>query len=491
MLYSSAADAAHGRDALQELLLRQPAGSSGTSLQASLRRRRQLAAGTTLLLAGALGGALLGVIAGARPLGVLLAILCYGLVWPLLATVSGVYTHDDARPWTSTLRESRAIVSLGLAVSWLAVAVLLGVGVQHAVLAALAGTVLATLASIVGVSSCQAAIYRSHKRQRTLIIGSGVVASHVFERLERAPHLSLEPIGLVDDDVHDELSPALPRLGRLEDLDEVVRRHAVDRVIVAFTRSGHDELLRCIRVCWDNEVAIDIVPRLFEFLDGARAVDRIGGLPMLSITAPALSPTARFVKRATDVVLSAAALMIASPLFLLVAVLVRLDSRGPAFFAQVRVGREGRRFRIYKFRSMYLDAEERKREYSRLNDVADGVMFKIHEDPRITRIGRLLRRLSVDELPQLVNVLRGDMSLVGPRPLIEQEAAAFDQPWHGRRLDLRPGLTGLWQIYGRSTIPFQDMLRFDYQYVANWSLARDLEIMLLTVPAVLAARGAF
>ncbi|MHB1537085.1 MAG: sugar transferase [Solirubrobacteraceae bacterium] len=491
IVYSSAAEAAHGRDAFQELLLHQPADRAGGSAHARLRRRLHIVVGTAMLLGGGIGGVVLGVLAGARPAGIALAGVCYAVAWPLLATISGLYADDDARPWTSALRKSRGAIVLGLLVAWLALGALTVVGARHAPLAALAGTAAATVASIVGVGLAQAAVYRSHPRQRTVIIGSGAVASHVVERLEHAPHLAMEPIGLVDDDVHDARSPQLPRLGRLDDLEDVVRRHRVDRAIVAFTRSGHDELLRCIRVCWDNDVAIDIVPRLFEFLDGARAVDRVGGLPMLSITAPTLSRPARVLKRASDVVLSAVALVTASPLLLAVVVLIKLDSRGPAFFAQVRVGRGGRRFRIYKLRSMYLDAEARKRQYARLNDLEDGVMFKIHEDPRITRIGRILRRLSIDELPQLINVLRGDMSLVGPRPLIEEEAAAFDQPWHGRRLDLRPGLTGLWQIYGRSTIPFPDMLRFDYQYVANWSLARDFEIMLLTVPAVLSARGAF
>jgi lipopolysaccharide/colanic/teichoic acid biosynthesis glycosyltransferase len=140
---------------------------------------------------------------------------------------------------------------------------------------------------------------------------------------------------------------------------------------------------------------------------------------------------------------------------------------------------------------MYRDADERKAEYADENDVDDGVMFKIKDDPRVTKVGRLLRLLSLDEFPQLVNVLRGDMSLVGPRPLIYEEIDALEQDWHERRLDLRPGMTGLWQISGRSDIPFEEMIRFDYQYVAGWSLARDIEILLATVPAVLSRRGAY
>jgi exopolysaccharide biosynthesis polyprenyl glycosylphosphotransferase len=488
--YTSAADAAQPRETFQDLLLHQPARPA-VGARARLRGRRLACIRIGTLFAGALAGATVGLLAEAAAVLVLVAAAAYAVAWLLLGTIFGICADDDARPWSSTLQGVRRTVFVGLAISWPTAGALALADAHISIANAIVGAAVATALTIAVIVLTQALVYRSRRRQRTVIIGSGVVAGHVVERIEHSPHLSLEPIGLVDDDVHDELSPELPRLGRLEDLESVVRAHDVDRVIVAFSRSGHDELLRCIRVCWDNDVAIDIVPRLFEFLDGARAVDRVGGLPLLSITAPQLSPSAQILKRATDVFLSVVGLLFGAPVLGVVAFLIKLDSRGPVFFAQVRVGRDGGPFRIYKFRSMYADADARKQEYIELNDLGDGVMFKIHDDPRITRIGRFIRRLSIDELPQLFNVLRGDMSLVGPRPLIETEAAAFSKRWHERRLDLRPGMTGLWQIYGRSTIPFQDMLRFDYQYVANWSLARDLEIMLLTLPAMLSTRGAY
>ena len=173
------------------------------------------------------------------------------------------------------------------------------------------------------------------------------------------------------------------------------------------------------------------------------------------------------------------------------AIAIKLESRGPVFFRQPRAGRGNTSFQLIKFRSMYVDAEERKKEMEELNEASDGVMFKIREDPRVTRVGRFIRRFSLDELPQLFNVLKGEMSLVGPRPLIFPETAALDENWHLRRLELRPGLTGPWQVYGRSQSPFQEMVRFDYQYVAGWSLARDIEILLATLPAVLSGRGAY
>jgi lipopolysaccharide/colanic/teichoic acid biosynthesis glycosyltransferase len=174
-----------------------------------------------------------------------------------------------------------------------------------------------------------------------------------------------------------------------------------------------------------------------------------------------------------------------------IAIAIRLESRGPVFFRQPRAGRGNNSFQLIKFRSMYMDAEQRKAEMEELNEADDGVMFKIRKDPRVTRVGRFIRRFSLDELPQLFNVLRGEMSLVGPRPLIFPETAALEKDWHLRRLELRPGLTGPWQVYGRSQSPFQEMVRFDYQYVAGWSLARDIEILLATIPAVLSGRGAY
>jgi exopolysaccharide biosynthesis polyprenyl glycosylphosphotransferase len=444
-----------------------------------------------MVLAGLIGGCVLAALLGGGPLRFASATIAFAAAWVVLVTICGICSDTEARPWSSSLERARMIVFAGLVLSWPSAGLLALIDGRHAVLAGLAGAAAAAAASIAGAGTVEAAVYRSRQRVRTLIIGSGTVAAHLVERLEHSPHLRLEPVGLLDDDVDDARSPRLPRLGTLDELERVIAEHRVDHVIFAFTRSGHDELLRCIRVCWDNHVAIDIVPRLFEFLDGARAVERVGGLPILSITAPLLTASERALKRATDVLLSATILLLSSPLLLLVALLIKLDSSGPVLFRQERVGRRGRAFWICKYRSMYLDADARKQQYAQLNDVGDGVMFKIHDDPRITGVGRYLRRFSIDELPQLFNVLRGEMSLVGPRPLIAAEASALSQTWQGRRLDLRPGMTGLWQIYGRSTIPFQDMLRFDYQYVANWSLARDVEIMLMTVPAMLSARGAY
>jgi exopolysaccharide biosynthesis polyprenyl glycosylphosphotransferase len=321
-------------------------------------------------------------------------------------------------------------------------------------------------------------------RQRTLIVGSGLVASRLADRIQGHPELGLALTGYIDD--HQEGVPGaadLPYLGGLSALSDLVALEQVDRVMIAFTRAHHEELLHALRVCRDAGVAVDVVPRLFEFLEGARAVDQIGGMPLLSIDAPEFSGASRLSKRTLDLVGAGVLLLVLAPLLTLIAIAIKVDSRGPVLFTQRRTGRGGRIFKLFKFRSMHEGATVEVRP--------DGAIVKSREDDRITRVGRLIRRFSLDEAPQLLNVLLGDMSLVGPRPLVLAEAEALTEAWQGRRADLRPGLTGPWQVAGRSNIPFHDMIRFDYQYVAGWSLARDVEILLSTLPAVLSGRGAY
>ena len=273
------------------------------------------------------------------------------------------------------------------------------------------------------------------------------------------------------------------RLGDLDALPRLVSENRIDRVMVAFTRASHEQLLEVLRICRDAGIAVDVVPRLFEFLDGARTVDQIGGMPLLTIEVPSFSKLSHAAKRGLDLFGASLALLVLAPLLIGIAIAIKLDSRGPVLFRQRRAGRGGEYFTLFKFRSMVSSASVEVRE--------DGAIVKHRNDARITGVGRFIRRFSLDEAPQLLNVLKGEMSLVGPRPLVVAEAEALTLAWHGRRADLRPGLTGPWQIAGRSNIPFHEMIRFDYQYVAGWSLARDLEILLATVPAVLSGRGAY
>jgi exopolysaccharide biosynthesis polyprenyl glycosylphosphotransferase len=422
---------------------------------------------------------------------VLTAALIIGSV--SLAFVFGLYSESDLSSWASGLAEAPRALVAAVVLSWPIFGISAALDLSTPALVALVAT-----ASAAACGSTTRALARgwAHRvvplRQRTVIVGSGIVADRLADRLERHGEFGLETIGLVDDDVHRlDSQQRLPKLGSLDQLDRVLEEREVDRVIIAFSRASHQQLLSCIRVCRDHRVSVDVVPRLFELLDGAQALNQIGGLPLLSIGAPPLNRSSRLAKRGLDIAISSLLLVFISPLLLAIAIAIKVNSRGPVFFRQVRAGRGETEFQLVKFRSMYADAEQRKAEFEKENEATDGVMFKIRRDPRITKVGGFLRRGSLDELPQLINVLKGEMSLVGPRPLILKEARHAAQTWHARRLDLRPGITGLWQISGRSDLPFQEMVRFDYQYVSGWSLARDVEILLATIPVVLSGRGAY
>jgi exopolysaccharide biosynthesis polyprenyl glycosylphosphotransferase len=415
------------------------------------------------------------------------------LTWAAFAFTIGMYGNgDDLRAWASGVPELPRTLATALACTWplylLAWILDLPAPVALAGLTA-AGAVVAT-----GVARAlaRAALHNEEElRQRTVILGSGVVAGHIVQKIKSHPQFGLLPVGMVDDDVHAFGSPDLPVLGGFSDLRRILAEHQPDRVIIAFSRASHEELLQCMRACRDHGVSIDVVPRLFEFLDGVRALDHLGGLPVLSIGTPRLSRSSQIAKRALDIAVAGGALIAMLPLLMVIAIAIKLDSRGPLLFRQQRSGRGREVFELLKFRSMYVGSDERKPELASDNDLTDGVMFKMHADPRVTRVGRILRRYSLDEVPQLWNVVRGQMSLVGPRPLILPETDALAEAWHLRRLELRPGLTGPWQINGRSQTPFHEMVRFDYQYVAGWSLARDIEILLATLPAVISGRGAY
>jgi len=272
-------------------------------------------------------------------------------------------------------------------------------------------------------------------------------------------------------------------------LAQVIERQAIDIVLVGFSRTADLDVLRILRACEDSEAQVYVVPRLFELAYPGAMTSHIDGLMLVDFTPCRPGWVRRAGKRATDILGALLGLALASPLLLAVAILIRLDSPGPVFYWQQRVGRDGRLFRMLKFRSMYVDADARRAEMFRLND-ADGPALKLRRDPRVTRVGRWIRRFSIDELPQLWNVLRGEMSLVGPRPLPLDEAAGLDGE-ASRRLRVRPGMTGLWQVYGRSDLPFAERMRLDLAYARNWSLARDLAIILMTVRALVTGRGAY
>ncbi len=329
----------------------------------------------------------------------------------------------------------------------------------------------------------------SSRVQNVLIVGADAVGALIARKIANHPELQLRVLGHIDSIDPD--STILPIVGSLDGISELIERLRVDRLIVGFGAYGHDDILNLVRSLHETEVQLDVVPRLFEVIDPDMLIHSVEGLPLLSVPPLRLSATSTALKRVLDVTLASLGLIVMSPLFLVIAILIRLDSKGPIFFRQVRMGEGGRPFRIYKFRSMSADAEARKSELASRNDHIDldPRMFKISDDPRITRVGKVLRRYSIDEMPQLLNVLHGEMGMVGPRPLIPEEHE-YVQNWARRRLRIKPGITGPWQVMGRSSISFEEMVKLDYNYVMHWSLWRDVRLIARTIPVVVNGRNA-
>ena len=273
----------------------------------------------------------------------------------------------------------------------------------------------------------------------------------------------------------------------MDDLHEIVRQLDVHRVIIIPGDAGSDTMVEAVSHAKASGVKVSILPRLFEVVGSSVEFDDIDGVTVLGIRRFGLSRSSAAIKRAMDISFAALGLTLLSPLLLLIAVAIKVDSRGPVFYRQLRIGRNGKAFRMVKFRSMIENADELKPSLQAFNVAGDGI-FKVIDDPRITRVGGFIRKLSMDELPQLVNVLRGEMSLVGPRPLVPNEDERVDGRFR-RRLRLVPGMTGPWQILGPARVPLTEMVGIDYLYGANWSLWLDIKILLRTAGHVLARRG--
>jgi len=418
--------------------------------------------------------------------------------WVVVAKLYGLYDRDEERVDHSTADEVVDVLHVVTVGAWLLF--------TGAWLTKLADPDVGKLVAFWAVSIALITAGRASARavcrrqlsyvQNTVIVGAGEVGQHIAQKLLRHPEYGLNLIGFVDAKPL-ELQPDLDGialLGPPERLPELVRRLDVERVVIAFSAESHEETLDLIRSLKDTGVHVAIVPRLFELVGPSVAIHTVEGVPMIGLPSPHLSHSSQLLKRALDVTLASLALLILAPLLALVALLVKRNSPGPVLFRQLRVGLDGRGFHIFKFRTMAADADRHKNEVAHLNLHAraggDPRMFKIPQDPRVTPIGRVLRRLSLDELPQLFNVLRGEMSLVGPRPLIVEEDAHVGS-WGRHRLDLKPGITGLWQVLGRSDISFDEMVKLDYLYVSTWSISNDLRLVLKTLPIVLRGSGSY
>jgi exopolysaccharide biosynthesis polyprenyl glycosylphosphotransferase len=312
-------------------------------------------------------------------------------------------------------------------------------------------------------------------RERLLIVGEGALAEAVTRKLELFP------------DIHAAVAVRIPSCTELHDrLEELA---GVDRVVIACSELNEGLLEGLLPACRLRGVKLTIVPPTRGIFGTATHLGHIADLPLLDYNTWYVSPSTLALKRIFDVLLAAFGLVLTSPLFLLIPLAIVIDDGFPVFFRQLRAGENGRRFRIFKFRTMVRDAEAMLPELVSIEELSDP-MFKLRSDPRVTRVGRFLRRTSLDELPQLVNVLRGEMSIVGPRPELVDLVERYE-PEHEVRLRVKPGVTGPWQVYGRSELTFDEVLAVEREYVENLSLGRDFRIILMTIPAVLGRRGAY
>jgi exopolysaccharide biosynthesis polyprenyl glycosylphosphotransferase len=337
---------------------------------------------------------------------------------------------------------------------------------------------------------------RGHRLHRVILVGPERAVVEMSRRLRRERYHGLGVVGACLPDHQprgsylDVSGQRLPVLGTFETVMSAISRAGADTIVALSCPEIDGVALR--RLAWKlerDDIDLIVASTLVDVAGDRTTIRPVDGLPMLHVEHPRLKGVRRFIKGGFDRLAALALVVGSAPLLLVVAALVRFSSRGPAIFRQQRVGRHGRLFRIYKFRTMYVDAEERLAGLMHRNE-SDGELFKMRDDPRVTPVGRWLRRLSVDELPQLFNVLKGDMSLVGPRPPLPREAAKYPSDMR-RRLVVKPGLTGLWQVSGRSDLSWEESIRLDLSYVENWSLAMDMAILARTATAVIRSSGAY
>ena len=341
------------------------------------------------------------------------------------------------------------------------------------------------------------AALRNHLRKysigvrRVLLVGVGDVGRMVMRTIAARPDLGFQLVGFLDDNPNKGSTDIGPfrALGPIENCQQVLTQTPVDNVIVCLPWQSHRLIQRLLHTCEVAGVRAQIVPDFFQMTRDNMQVEELNGIPLISKRAVVITGWNYVIKRATDLLIGGAGGLILAPLMALIALAIKLDTPGPVIYAQARVGRNGKLFPCLKFRSMINGADQMVQDLAERNE-ASGPLFKLRDDPRRTRVGRFLRRWSLDELPQVWNVLLGEMSLVGPRPNLPEEVAQY-QEWHKKRLFVSPGITGLWQVSGRSDLTFDEMVLLDVYYVENWNLMFDFSILLRSIPAVLRAKGAY
>lgn len=328
--------------------------------------------------------------------------------------------------------------------------------------------------------------------ERVLIVGADELGRHVLRTMVARPDLGYRPIGFVDDDAQLGTTDLgrVPAMGPVSNVLLILDRHHIDLVIVTLPWEHHQQIVDIARICKDRQIEVRTVPDLLQLNISQVQIEMLGGIPLLGLHRELkFHPANLLIKRVLDISIIMLALPLLIPIFTIIAIAIKLDSNGPIFFGQERIGMNGKPFKMYKFRSMVQNAEQMWEKLIRETG-EDQRLPKIKDDPRITRVGAFIRRTSLDELPNILNVLKGDMSLIGPRPQVTREVELYE-PWHYQRLKTLPGMTGLWQISGRSDIPFDEMCLLDIYYIENWSLALDLQILLQTAPRVIFRSGAY
>jgi exopolysaccharide biosynthesis polyprenyl glycosylphosphotransferase len=448
-------------------------------------RRRALALGDACAMAGAmvLATSLAG---GGVGTGHVWWALLTLPAWTVLFAAYGLYSRELKRVSHSTVDDVpwlfHALI-VGTLLSWLYYEVFdLPVPTRELLLFASLGFGLVMLARMVMRRLVRLAL----ARERVLLIGEGEVTKALVRKIRSHAEYGLDPVGILSGEHEPEETP-VPVLGDVSDLAATARTHEIDRVLVSNSDVSTADQVALLRQCRELGVKVSLLPQVFDAMGPSVEVDDVEGVTVLGLNPPVMSRPSRLAKRGMDLCGVALLAIPVAPLMLLSAAAIKLTSRGDVFFRQKRIGHGGRPFEVIKFRTMYADAEERLEELRRHS--RDPKWLLIENDPRITPVGRILRNASLDELPQLWNVLRGEMSLVGPRPLVESEDRLVDG-WGRSRLALTPGITGFWQVLGRTNIPFDEMVKLDYLYIANWSVWSDIRLILRTLPAVLSQRGA-
>jgi exopolysaccharide biosynthesis polyprenyl glycosylphosphotransferase len=416
-----------------------------------------------------------------------LAVLALG--WPAVLWMNGLYrprSRLTIRGETLDILRSTALYAITL----LALLYLLKLDeVSRAVVAVFVPTLaLLTIGTRLAIRSLLRTLRTQGRNTRfVLVLGTGRIAQLFADRLEAQHVLGLHVIGHLTGLDEAEVSVTRPVLGRLEEIEEVLHSRIVDEVAICLPLTEASRIDSLVRLCEEEGKIVRIPMHIFEHALSSGRVEEFEGIPVYSIVSGPDRLAGLVSKRLLDVAGGAFASLVLLPVMAAIALAIRLDSPGPVLFRQNRVGLHGRTFRVVKFRTMVDGAEDQRDELQAHNEI-NGHAFKITDDPRVTRVGRFLRRTSLDELPQLWNVVRGEMSLVGPRPPLPEEVAGYDV-WHRRRLSMKPGMTGLWQVRARREADFDRWVEVDLEYIDSWSLWLDMKIIARTIPAVIAGSG--